>query len=153
MQIKLTMGKHTEVDEADYGWLKAYTWCVVKTADKTPKWYAKAWIPEKKKMAYMHRMIMGDTELKVDHKNGDGLDNRRENLRYVNNYQHAQNSRRKLGKSGVLGVYWNRYTNRWRAEIRCNGKKWRIGWFKTLEEAREAREKAMKELHGEYAVK
>lgn len=93
----------------------------------------------------MHRVIMGlgpDDPLFVDHINGDGLDNRDENLRIVT---HSENMRNKkanvITKSGVKGIYAK--NGRYQAYI-C------LGTFDTLEEAKEIRDHYGKIVHGEF---
>jgi len=87
----------------------------------------------------------------VDHINGDGLDNRRQNLRVVTHAQNLMNQRRSAANtSGVKGVSWYRKTSRWKAQIAVFGKKMHIGYYLTKEEAAAAYEEASKRLHGEF---
>jgi hypothetical protein len=75
--------------------------------------------------------------MEVDHINGDGLDNRKGNLRVVTRSQNAQNrlSAQANSKTGVLGVYWNKSRRRYEASVRVGGKRVFCRLFKTLEEA------------------
>ena len=68
---------------------------------------------------FMHRIIMDlkDASMQIDHINGDGRDNRKQNLRIVTNYE---NSRNKVNTSGVF--FENGKNPRWRAFWRANGK-------------------------------
>lgn len=101
----------------------------------------------------MHRLIMNAREGQiVDHINGNTLDNRRENLRFVTASQNAINRRRRSdNKSGVTGVYFSKAHNRWFACINIDKKKQTIGLFKTMEEAVEARKQKEIEIYGEFA--
>ena len=103
----------------------------------------------------LHRLIAGCGQGDVvDHINGNGLDNRRCNLRICS---HAENLRnRKIhanNNSGFKGVYFDRSLSvrPWRAQIRVAGKKFNLGRYSTAEEASQAYKKAAVRLHGEFA--
>lgn len=89
----------------------------------------------------LHRCIMDAPEgFDVDHINHNTLDNRRCNLRVVT---HAENHQNRLGaqknnKSGILGVYRDSESNRWRAMLTLNGKIVFSKRFTTSEEAESA---------------
>lgn len=108
---------------------------------------------------YMHRAILGltDARMVVDHKNGNGLDNRRENIRPCT---HAQNMRNQKphGKSKYRGVSFAYFQRNGRingpyicARIKMEGKSQRLGFFKTEEDAARAYDKKAKDLFGEFA--
>lgn len=85
-----------------------------------------------------------------DHVDGDGLNNRRCNLRVASNQQNQFNARRrKDNTSGYKGVDFHR--SKWRARIRINKKQTNLGYFDTPEEAHRARLDAAKAHHGEFA--
>jgi hypothetical protein len=89
----------------------------------------------------------------VDHINGNGLDNRRANLRIVTIQQNALNRKLTIANtSGYRGVMWHKKSKRWRATLFTNGKLHHIGAFKDKIEAAKARDAKAKELHGEFAV-
>lgn len=93
----------------------------------------------------------------IDHKNGNGLDNRKENLRDVTSVFNNRNRRLfKNNTTGVCGVHWVEKSKKWRARIEVNKKKISLGCFKTIQEAAEERKKAEKlygfsERHGKAA--
>lgn len=98
---------------------------------------------------YAHRLIWilehGDIPMQIDHINGNGLDNRLQNLRSVSPAENARNSRiRSDNKTGVLGVFWHDARQKYRAEIRVNGVNKHLGHYATLEEAKKARKMASK---------
>jgi len=134
------------------------TWKIFSWADntnKTIKPYVKTWVyigNKKNKVMYFHRILINakNGEM-VDHINGNGLDNRRNNLRIVNASQNGMNKKSKLGVSGFTGVTFCKCTNRWRAWIEAYGYKLCMGRYKTKEEAAEARHFAEAFLHGEYS--
>jgi hypothetical protein len=96
----------------------------------------------------MHRLIMSYPEnLLVDHKNRNGLDNRKCNLRSATRVQNAGNALHKSGKP--RGVY--KWFNRYRAVIQHNNKTIHIGMFPTEKDASEAYKKSSQKLRGEFS--
>jgi hypothetical protein len=100
----------------------------------------------------MHRVIMGDPEgLEIDHRDGDGLNNRRDNLREATNAQNNHNQRiRSDNTSGYKGVSWYGPSGKWLAYIKVNGKQRHLGYHATPEQASAAYAKASAKLHGEF---
>src|SRR5207253_3852593 len=86
----------------------------------------------------------------VDHRNGDGLDNRRENLRLVAHAQNCRNQRLRPHSSRFKGVTFNRELGRWHAAIMVDYRRIHLGTFDSEEEAALAYDEASRELHGEY---
>lgn len=101
----------------------------------------------------MHRLIMNPPDgVFVDHINGDGLDNRRENLRLVTRQQNMANSRKRhVGQSKYKGVSQARNSPRWRACIVVNKKQIHIGTFDDELDAARAYDRKAVELYGEHA--
>ena len=99
----------------------------------------------------MHRMIMdAPSGVEIDHINGNGLDNRRDNLRYASRGENSRNkSPSTRNTSGFLGVH--RSQGKWRAQIQIDGRQVCIGRFDSPEEAARERDKAAIRLHGEFA--
>lgn len=107
-----------------------------------------------KKLVMMHRLILDldGNEVEADHINGNTLDNRRSNLRVVTHAQNMQNRpAHKNGQSSYRGVWWDKDSNRWRAEARLDGKKYCIGLFADEHEADRAIA-AWRSQHMPYAV-
>jgi hypothetical protein len=99
----------------------------------------------------MHIFLTG-VSTGVDHVNGNGLDNRRENLRPVTTTQNQQNTRkRKGGTSKYKGVSWYVKKKIWRVAIRINGKDKHLGQDKDEMEAALIYIWTAKEAFGEYA--
>lgn len=91
----------------------------------------------KKTNKSLHRLLMGDPKSKiVDHINHDTLDNRRSNLRIVNNSQSMQNTRlSNANKSGYKNVSWHKTMNRWRVRLNKEGEELMLGYFDCVHEA------------------
>ena len=101
------------------------------------------------KVVSMHRLIMdAQPGQQVDHLDRNGLNNRRQNLRFATVQQQAQNKGAySSSKSHLRGVYQDQSCqNRWRAEIRLNGKKIFRKSFRSAEEASMAVVKARSRL-------
>lgn len=101
---------------------------------------------------YMHRLVAGAPKgLEVDHKNGDKLDNRRENLRTCTRSENMLNvAKFKNNKSGFKGVSWNKSTSSWVARISVNGKYVVLGYFDDIKSAATAYRKAGEKHHGDF---
>lgn len=104
----------------------------------------------------LHRLIFlwhhGYFPEATDHIDGNTSNNKIENLRACSWLQNNWNQKlRKSNTSGVKGVSWNKKLNRWRALIGFNRKLIHVGYFDSIEEAREVLEKERDKLHGEFA--
>lgn len=87
---------------------------------------------------YLHKFIMNyfGKEYDIDHINGDGLDNRKCNLRIVTHKVNNQNHRLQCNNtSGYPGVHYYKSRNNWSAQIMNYRRKIFLGYFKTKEEA------------------
>lgn len=147
-QIKLTHNKHALVDDDDYEWLKQWKWhCSV---------YGYAVVSDGTAQ-FMHRMVIkAPRGIKVDHINGNRLDNRKENLRIVSDSQNRMNSRKRCKWPRKLtslykGVGWHDSVQLWRARITVQQKQMYIGYFDSELAAAMAYDIAAKDLYGEYA--
>ncbi len=153
-RIPLTKGLYALIDEEDLPLVMGADgddqWCAVKGART---WYARRFkrVKGKNTGQKMHRLIMGEPEgLSVDHINGEGLDNRKSNLRAIPQQANAWNRRNgDLPLSGFPHVYI--CGNRFRVIIRKDYKSHHFGYFYALEEAVERAISASKELFGEFS--
>ena len=153
--VELTRGRFAIVDDVDVDLVRGYAWSVRSGASGTM--YASSVLREADalngpKTLTMHRLIMQPPNgWEVDHINGDGLDNRRCNLRICTRTQNARNVRAQQGSSSFKGVSWIRSAKKWRAGIRASGKKIYLGQFDAEEDAARAYDDAARTLHGEFA--
>ena len=80
---------------------------------------------------------------KIDHINGDSLDNRLENLRSVSVSGNGKNSKlSSRNNSGVIGVFWDKRRGKWSANIKSEGKSYFLGYHDRLEDAVKSRKEA-----------
>jgi len=152
--IPLTKGEVAIVDDADYEELMQWSWtCLVTKGRKYARRGERDRRAGTQTCIYMHRQIMNAPEgVEVDHRVGDGLDNRRANLRLCTHSQNLCNAKVNAGnKSGFRGVSFDAAKRKWYASIRVNGKTKAIGKFNTALEAASAWNMAALETHGEFA--
>ena len=120
--IALSQGKVALVDDQDFGWLNQWKWyCGVSRKPTRTKYYAvrNTTLNGRRKWTAMHRVITNAAKgCLVDHANGDGLDNRRANLRICTPAENLLNRRKTLGTSSrYKGVSWNKQKQKWVAYI------------------------------------
>lgn len=142
-------GLYFQIDEDDYPRIKIRSWSL--SVSGKNKYYLHAGINSK--VVRLHRYILNaPPELEVDHINGDGLDNRKSNLRLCTSSQNNQNaSRRTDNTSGYKGVNWFKPRQRWVARIQVDGKRIGLGSFKDKEMANVAYNQACIKYHQEFA--
>jgi hypothetical protein len=146
--IPLTQGKVTIVDDEDYEWLSQFKWRF------NIRGYATRYITRPRKVELkMHREIMHTPEGKeTDHINGDGLDNRKINLRNCSHAENMHNCRKyKTNTSGYKGVSFRADKKRWIACIKVGNKKKQFSRA-TREEAAQAYDMAARIYYGEFAL-
>lgn len=156
---KMRPGKQNDpcilVDPED-AWLLEYKWQVVANSHgRTSYAWRRVYVPgEKLRSLSLHRVVLRAPQSIVDHVNGNGLDNRRANLRVATLAQNQANCLpRKHNTSGYKGVAWGKVVQMWRAQIGGgDGKRKHLGYFATPEEAAKTYDKALIERFGEYAL-
>lgn len=156
MIIPLTRGLVAQVDEDDAALTLAYRWHPLR-ASNGRGWYAQATIPgtQPRRLIYLHKLLMPGCAM-VDHRNGDGLDCRRENMRPATPSQNQANSRGKRGgTSRYKGVWLHAcratWARPWVAAIVVDGRKISLGYHATEEDAARAYDTAARRLFGEFA--
>ena len=150
-KIPLTQGKFAIVDDEDFDELMKHKWY---TYNQRGYIYAVRHSLDKSgKRIWMHRSIINPNEnLFVDHRDGNGLNNTRCNLRVCTKQQNCMNTRlSKRNKSGFKGVYFETNIGKWKAIIVLSGKKKYLGIFDRPETAHAAYIDAAKKYFGDFA--
>lgn len=131
-----------KVSSGDHARLSAFKWYLVKRGNffyGRRVWYVNG----KQFSIYLHQEVMGESPrpgLVIDHINRDGLDNRRNNLRWATRSENAHNTERK-------GVYFNKLQTRFYAFCAVDGKRHSLGGYRTRIEAEQAVVEFRKERH------
>jgi hypothetical protein len=135
------------IDDADLGLVQPYTWCPL-VGPKRRTLYATASRKDGTgSHILMHNLIMG--QVGIDHRDGDGLNNQRFNLRVATQGQNGANQAPQCGTSRFKGVSY--YRGRWRAQITVNRRNRHLGAYATEEHAARAYDAAAREAWGPYA--
>lgn len=152
-KIKLTMGYEAIVSRGDWAKLKNIKWRAIPKGGNV---YAGRTVIKngKRTTEYMHRVIVNAPHGKdVDHRDGNGLNNQRNNLRVCEHRQNMRNLTKlpSTNTSGVLGVCWHGRHKKWNAKITVNDKRIHLGYFDDIEDAIAARKKAEEKYFGRFA--
>ena len=151
-EIKLTQGKIALVDDEDFKRINQYNWVL----DRRKRILYATRKNQKNKVItkiYLHRFIMNaQKDQMIDHKDGNGLNNQKKNLRFCTQSQNCKNRIPSInGTSKYLGVSWYKRAKRYIAEIKHKGKHLHIGTFKNEGEAAIAYNIAALKYHKEFA--
>jgi hypothetical protein len=149
-EIPLTQGKVALVDDDLFDYLNQWSWFAALVHGK---WYAQRQAGRPQKTVRMHRVVAGaPDEVKVDHINGNGLDNRRENLRNCSQTQNCYNRKLPMNSTtGFKGVCFHKRDRKYSVHIGFQKRKIWLGYYQTAEEAARAYDEAAKRLYGEFA--
>jgi hypothetical protein len=140
-------------DRSDATLIKKYKWSL---HTQHGNFYARTtmMVNGVQKWILAHRLLMDGAPENIDHKNRNGLDNRRENLRLCNQSQNIANSkvskRSKTGFKGVTPINWGTGM-RYRAQITHNGKMISLGCFKNVKDAAKAYNDRALNIFGDFA--
>jgi hypothetical protein len=153
-EIPLTRGYVAVVDEADYEWLSQWKW-LAQVASSGIVYASRRRLASDGKgpgAIYMHREIFGGGVPLVDHADGDGLNNRRSNLRAATKSQNRANGRlMSTNSTGFRGVSLARRQGMYLAQIESGGKSKHLGYFSCPLDAALAYDEAARRIFGEFA--
>jgi hypothetical protein len=145
-EIYLTQGKVALVDDCDYEKINSQKWCA---AENRGNFYAKCKLNGKG--VSMHRIILNiaDPEIFVDHRDGNGLNNQRSNLRLTGRSGNGANRKPSSKKeSQFLGIFRDR--KKWVASLGKNGQSFTVRCETEIDAAKAYNALAI-EHHGEFA--
>jgi hypothetical protein len=150
--VPLTRGYEAVIDACDVPLVDEFNW-YARPHRKTVYALRNDYSGESPRTVFMHRIIADTPDgFQTDHIDGNGLNNRRDNLRHATNSQNQHNRPAyKTNKSGFKGVCWLKTQKKWQAQISCKGKKHHLGNFDCPELAHEAYVAASKKLHGKFS--
>lgn len=150
--IPLTKNKVVLIDDSDYSWLTQWKWYVKEKKTESGNTYYAA-REENGETILMHRIIMNTPDnLEVDHKDRNGLNCQRYNMRNCTNQQNGCN-RKAWGSSKYLGVsvVERKGGIKYRAIIQVNRRAKHLGYFSNEILAAQVYDEAAKQYHGEFA--
>jgi hypothetical protein len=151
-EIILTRGYVALVDAADYEFLNQWTWMAVE--DRCGLVYARRSLAvrgENNRVVWMHRQITGCPEgWSVDHANGNGLDNRKENLRVCTLSLNNVNIIRKRRVAPYRGIR-PLVSGSWQVRLRVDGRNKSFESYKDPVEAAKRYDELALQIHGEFA--
>ncbi len=160
-EIELSQGYIALVDDADFETVSSHFWYahIDKRKDGSIRnVYAKSNVileGGKRAVLALHRFLLDitDPKVQVDHKDHNGLNCQRNNLRVAKNEQNSKNKRKTTlpMSSQFKGVYWYKPRSNWRAMIYVENKHKHLGNFKIEEQAAFAYDAAARKYFGEFA--
>ena len=147
-EIALTQGKVAVVDNEDFAELNKFKWHAIKMGNA---YYAVR--SKKAQMILMHRVILGAVlKQQIDHRDHNGLNNQRDNIRLCSRAQNGMNRRKQKNTSSQYkGVCWDKQNKKWVAYIYYQGKGIHLGYFREEKDAARTYDNRAKELFGEFA--
>ncbi len=136
------------IDDTDYTMVSRFKWWIEPHKQTS---YAVAKKPNGDGTLRMHRLIMSPCEDRlIDHRNRNGLDNRRENLRLCTYPENLRNSPSRGGTSQYKGVSWHKQTGKWCVQLTINGKVRHMGLFIDETNAAIAYNEYAEQYYGEF---
>ena len=152
-KIPLLHGLVARVDDEDFERLRQHTWIAWRPSTRLT-WYVVS--SKRTGGVLLHREVMGCTKgdgKYVDHRDGNGLDNQKKNLRIVTNQENVSNRTRQNSNNttGFTGVSFSKRARKFEAYIKRFGIKRPLGVFDTAEQAAAAYNVAKQENHVQTA--
>ena len=151
--IPLTRGFEAVIDASDVALVAGRLWAA-RPSQRTAYAQSYRYADGRSHTIILHRLILAAPEgALIDHRDGNGLNNRRANLRFCSRSENSRNRPApRTNSSGVKGVCWSSRDNRWRASIGvAPGVRKHLGLFLNKEDASTAYAAAAALYHGEFA--
>lgn len=140
-------GKEFWFDLEDYNKIKDYCWCVGSKGSIITN-------DEAGNTLLLHRVVLNitDLDMQVDHIKHKRYDNRKSQLRIVDNSKNQMNTNIRVDNtSGYKGVSWDKKLNKWKSYINVDKKRMHLGYFVNFEDAIKSRKEAEEKYFGEYS--
>lgn len=151
IKIPLSQNKVALIDDVDYPKVSVHKWFAERRNNGRIYAVTNILTPKGKRPLRMHRLIAGKNGFDVDHRDRDGLNNRRKNLRACTRSQNLMNQlKRKACLSIYKGVTFVKEKKLWRASIDINLSKKFIGYFSSEKDAALAYNAMARKLFGDY---
>jgi hypothetical protein len=157
-EVPLTRGLFATIDAADWPLVSQFKWHAVESRNSNG-YYAGACLSRALQAIHgfrtvsLHQFILGRPGKLIDHRDGNGLNNRRNNLRIATTAGNAQNCRKQVRptSSRFKGVSWSKKYGRWVVFVCSNNRNKFFGNFDDEVEAGKAYDEAALRLFGEFA--
>lgn len=150
-EIPVSGGFFAKVDDEDFERLSVFTWHADKQSAVV---YAKTNLPRdggQRKSPRMHQLLIAcDGGFRVDHRDGDGLNNQKSNLRQATAGQQKQNSAKRVTATTSRFKGVRRQGKRWCAEVKLHGVSVFREYAADEEDAATMYNFAASEAHGEF---
>ncbi len=151
--IPLSQGQVAIIDDEDFNWVNQYKWSFQRNrrtgyAVRSVKYHGK------QTRSPLHREVLGlgPGDPEVDHRDGNGLNCTKDNLRMATRQQNQRNQRKHLGTSSQFkGVCWDKANRKWLAQIQVDGYLEYLGRFDAELTAARAYNLAAVQAFGEFA--
>jgi hypothetical protein len=153
-EIRCANGKIALVDDDDYDAVSRFSWTAKRARQRDERWYVirKGRGVFQNATIYLHRQILGVGDgVHVDHRDGDGLNNTRDNLRACTQSQNQASANCRKSASGYRGVTWDGGKQRWCAMGYRDGVRVHLGRYVCPAEAARARDAFARQHFGDFA--
>ena len=150
--LQLSQGYVALVDDEDFEQVSQFKWHA-KVDTHTVYAARNITLPNGRRTGQrLHRFILGPNDSQVvDHRNGNGLDCQRSNIRICTQTQNAANRRKQASSSHFKGVSWFKRLGNWAVKVHYNNKDIYIGNFTSELDAAHAYDAAAIKYFGEFA--